>query len=168
MNRRGFLKIAFAAGAASAVPILFADALASKNIIYADGIHDDTEALQAAIDGEDFACASDVVRIENGLLRITGGKSLTSNTIYLRKTSRESLITDCWFDFHTSEHGDCSFVMEPGSRTLITHSTFNYICPGDNLNVMGSDYLDPLAYPSASAWKDMKFTDHFYSGEKTS
>lgn len=48
MNRRAFFKLTAGAAIASALPLPGATA----PIIYGDGVHDDTEALQALLDGK--------------------------------------------------------------------------------------------------------------------
>ena len=87
MNRRSFLKIAGAAGLLTVTPISIASALATKvPIIYGDGIHDDTEGLQAAVSGKDFVCESDIVWVSGDTVKIYAGNFLISDTITISDT----------------------------------------------------------------------------------
>lgn len=77
MNRRSFLKIAGAAGLLTVTPISIASALATKvPIIYSDLIHDDTDGLQAALDGKDFVCEKSIVVRDGNKVFVRGGKFL--------------------------------------------------------------------------------------------
>ena len=87
MNRRSFLKIAGTAGLLAVTPITLASALATKvPIIYGDGIHDDTEGLQAAVSGKDFVCESGIVHVSGNTVNILGGTFLISDTITITDT----------------------------------------------------------------------------------
>lgn len=84
LSRRSFLGGALALTAASAVP---AYALKSPApVIYADGIHDDTAGLQAALDGEPFRVFGDGVFIvrNDGHIYIGKGAFRLSDTLHLR------------------------------------------------------------------------------------
>ena len=79
MNRRGFFKIAAGGAAVAFVGIETSEALP---VFRGDGEHDDTEALQAAIDGQPFedqsvnglavdVNAGKLVLIGAGVIRLT-------------------------------------------------------------------------------------------------
>lgn len=82
MNRRSFLKIAGAAGILTVTPISIASALAKKvPIIYGDGIHCDSDGLQAALNGKDFVCAKNLVVREGNKVHISHGRFLIEKTV---------------------------------------------------------------------------------------
>ena len=58
MNRRSFFKMSFSGSTIVATPIALTSAQAGRiPVIYGDGMHDDAEGLQAALEGRDFVCA---------------------------------------------------------------------------------------------------------------
>lgn len=115
MNRRSFFKLTAGAAIASALPL---PGVAAP-IIYGDGIHDDTEALQALLDGKvvEFAdpamadgagwhgaklrfpqgifAISDTLRVEvpeyDGVVLISGYGS----QILMRRRGVAALLVDC-------------------------------------------------------------------------
>ena len=88
MNRRGFLGAMLAAAASPA--IVRASSLmpiyTPPLVLWGDGIHDDTAALQALMDGKKvkrlFPGVAEAVGVSGGLL-LSGGVFLVSNTITL-------------------------------------------------------------------------------------
>lgn len=85
MNRRQFLQVSLAAGVVAAMPITLKKALADpRPTIWADGIHDDTAGLQAAIDGQPFYAVHDVVNVTDGKLTIHDGRFRTSACLNFR------------------------------------------------------------------------------------
>jgi hypothetical protein len=95
VNRRGFFKVAFAAGLATALPALSIETLPT---IYGDGIHDDTDGLQAALDGKDFHCRDKSVTVTDGNVRISNGNYLVSRTLVVPNSDRELCIEGCRFE----------------------------------------------------------------------
>lgn len=84
MNRRHFLKIAFAVGVATALPVALTKALEdSLPMVYGDGIHDDTLGIQAALDGRPFLAVEDCVRVIAGTVHLTSGAYRVTDTIHL-------------------------------------------------------------------------------------
>lgn len=85
INRRDFFKVAFAAGVASVAPIALGERLAT---IYGDGVHDDTEGLQAALDGNGFHARNGCVSVRDGVLYIQGGLYQVSETLVIGSDSK--------------------------------------------------------------------------------
>lgn len=73
MNRRDFLKITGLASIASVFPFAFSD-VSHRLTLYGDGVHDDTEAVQAFIDGKDvfYPDGEKVGNDLSGTFRLTG------------------------------------------------------------------------------------------------
>lgn len=93
MNRRGFLKIAFAAGAITAVPVTLTKSLErSAPVIYGDGVHDDTAGLQAAIYGDEFIARNECVSISGNIVHLAAGTYRVSKTLNLTRTTGHSLV----------------------------------------------------------------------------
>lgn len=117
MNRRGFLKIAFAAGVAVAAPAALADESLPR--IVGDGVHDDTAGLQAAFDGKPFACRDDRIEVKDGHVYLGTGWYLISRPLRIsgNVTGRGCDITllcaDGFhgpvFDLTAGAEGDASF-----------------------------------------------------------
>lgn len=64
MNRRIFLKFLAAGVAIAGTPIALKAAIRERlPIIYGDGIHDDSEGLQAAMNGLPFVARNDCVTV---------------------------------------------------------------------------------------------------------
>lgn len=84
MNRRKFLQLSIAAGVAVAVPISLQHAVARHlPIIKADGIHDDTTGLQAALNGEPFVCDSGYVTLKGSHFLLQGGSYLVTKQLLI-------------------------------------------------------------------------------------
>lgn len=75
MNRRGFLKAIFAGAAAIAVPVSAINLVAPKLFrLRGDGLHDDTAALQALIDGKPVIAPNGTeIRREGNVIYIPAG-----------------------------------------------------------------------------------------------
>lgn len=97
MNRRDLFKVMFAAGLASVVPAVVGETLPT---IYGDGIHDDTEGLQAALNGDPFNCMDGHVHVAQGQVRITGGLYRVSKPLKISR-QLETTINYCQFDVGT-------------------------------------------------------------------
>lgn len=79
LTRRGFLKGVLTVGAVAALPAL---ALHGMPTLWGDGIHDDTEALQALFDGKEVIHGDNViVRRCAGDFRLAGGTFRISKTL---------------------------------------------------------------------------------------
>jgi hypothetical protein len=88
MNRRNFLKVTLAAGIFASAPVVLTKALERRTpVIYGDGIHDDAEGLQAALDNKPFICSSDRVQIETvgDTLYIRNGYYLIGRTLHINR-----------------------------------------------------------------------------------
>ena len=83
INRRDFLKAMLATAAAPAIvklsSIMPVVQLSDGLILWGDGIHDDTRAIQALLDGGRIVRSSDGILIPNGY--IYGGDFLISETV---------------------------------------------------------------------------------------
>lgn len=93
LSRRGFLGGILALGAAPA--IIKAESLMKlyvppKLILWGDGIHDDTRALQAAINGEEVIVKdmASTILVTPKRIRIRDGNYLISDTVYINATDR--------------------------------------------------------------------------------
>lgn len=86
ISRRSFLGGALALTAASAVPASALRALGAVPVIYGDGIHDDTDGLQAAIDGKPFRVAGEdaYVLSKGGRVFFSSGTFRLSRTLHIR------------------------------------------------------------------------------------
>jgi hypothetical protein len=85
ISRRSFFGGALVLAAAVSAPVL-----ARENIptLWGDGRHDDTRALQAMLDGKAVRMgeAGEVVRSEGGMIYLTKGTYLISDTLVFRDT----------------------------------------------------------------------------------
>lgn len=105
MNRRSFLGAMFAACAAPAIvradslmrivpmhtliDVTEADIERIMHTLWGDGIHDDTLALQAALDGKSVVYNSNCnVEMKNGVLYLAGGTYLTSKPFDMSRSLR--------------------------------------------------------------------------------
>lgn len=93
LSRRGFLIGMAAVGAVASLPF---DAVAGIPVIVGDGVHDDTAALQALLDGKDV--------IKDGFLltRPAGGGVILRDGVFrttdaLRITRNDTLVERCKF-----------------------------------------------------------------------
>ena len=82
VSRRKFLFGAGATLAATVVAVPVAEAL-SVPTLWGDGVHDDTEALQAALDGKPVRIAGESMILTEG--RLNGGSYLISAPIVMRR-----------------------------------------------------------------------------------
>ena len=102
VNRRGFLKIAFGAAAVTAIPVVLTRALERRlPVIYGDGVHDDTEGLQAALDGREFICRDSCVTVYGTDVFMHGGNYRISQTLHVGRGLRgakNATIMGCRFD----------------------------------------------------------------------
>ena len=84
MNRRGFFKLAAGAAAVAFIPISTSEALP---VFVGDGKHDDTEAIQAAADGQPFEDRSKAglsMSVADGVLMFGAGANLVlKDTLHL-------------------------------------------------------------------------------------
>ena len=111
MNRRSFLKIAGAAGLLTVTPISIASALATKvPVIYGDGIHDDSDGLEAALNGKDFVCAKNLVVREGNNLVVSNGNFLLNKGLTFSDTL-SSVVRNCHFKFVPAEEGAALFTV---------------------------------------------------------
>lgn len=86
MNRRDFLRVTFGAAGVAAAPVVLTKALEKRvPVIYGDGIHDDTEGLQAALSGREFIARNECVWIENGAVRLANGRFILTETLQVPK-----------------------------------------------------------------------------------
>lgn len=85
LSRRQLFKF----GAAAVLSAVVAPAAfgTSAPVLWGDGIHDDTEALQAAMDGEDFIADGKRVNVAEGFT-VTGGIFRLTDTLHLRKAHK--------------------------------------------------------------------------------
>jgi hypothetical protein len=116
VNRRSFLKIAFAVGVASALPIsLTKDLEDSWPIVYGDGVHDDTAGLQAALRGENFIARNECVQVTEGCCFIHDGSFLISRTIDLGSSRISSTkVFGCLLTAAEGFVGEAMFRADPG------------------------------------------------------
>lgn len=89
LSRRGFLKVLFAAGIATAIPVSLDKAIGLP-IIMGDGVHDDTAGLNAALSGKPFVAHDDCVRVAGGVVTLMGHYRIT-DTLHLNSGSVTSL-----------------------------------------------------------------------------
>src|SRR5882724_3346535 len=82
MNRRSFFKMSFSGSTMVAIPIALTSAQAARiPVIYGDGMHDDAEGLQAALDGRDFVCAGGSVVLRGPHQVVDGCRYYISKTL---------------------------------------------------------------------------------------
>lgn len=113
-TRRDFFKVMLAAGVATAVPALLADKLP---VIYGDGIHDDTDGLQAAFDCKEFLCRNDCVRVFDGRMHLNGGLYVVSRTLIVRGDS-DITLANAVFDVRPKtflRHEDSGWALRGGN-----------------------------------------------------
>ncbi len=92
-TRRGFLTGMLAAGAVAALPAM---SKAYVPTLHGDLIHDDTEALQALLDGKSIIRDGQLLEpIAGQPIVLQGGRYLVSNT--LRLTASNTVIRDAYF-----------------------------------------------------------------------
>lgn len=94
MNRRKFLKGCLAVTAASIVPITLIE---GYPVLYADGLHDDTEALQTLLDLKPYICEGNLITGQRHAT-INGGKYFISKTLIIR--NEQTVIMNCEFITH--------------------------------------------------------------------
>lgn len=83
LSRRSFLRGALTVAAVSVLPAL-PKALAGIPTLYGDGVHDDTDALNALFSGERVLCEGNIIRHgENGEIVMKGGSYLISQTVFV-------------------------------------------------------------------------------------
>ncbi|MCW3835633.1 hypothetical protein ACFQ1E_06125 [Sphingomonas canadensis] len=86
LSRRGLIGGTVALGAATLVPLSAAAAERPAPLLHADGVHDDTEALQALFDGRPVRVAREgvVARNEGGNVRLLNGNFRVSRELAVR------------------------------------------------------------------------------------
>lgn len=93
MNRRHFLKISLGLAAATAVgPIVREQVkrgyMQSPFVLYGDGYHDDTEALQALINGKPVLFNGRILKAESNTVYLPAGTfNISENFILNEKTA---------------------------------------------------------------------------------
>jgi len=100
MSRRAFVGTTVAVAAAAALPL---QSLRAAVPLYGDGVHDDTDALQALFDGHPVRPmqAGMVARNENGTVRLLNG------SFQMREPIRTNASTNLY-------SGHCSFRLKDG------------------------------------------------------
>lgn len=83
MSRRSFLRGALVVSASAVLPL---PALSAPYpILYGDGIHDDTDALNALFRGDTVICENEAITIKKGdAIHLNGGTYRTTATIDVR------------------------------------------------------------------------------------
>ncbi|GAB3937490.1 hypothetical protein [Larkinella terrae] len=129
MKRRAFLAKSLAA--VGAVSVLGATIKPERYVLYGDGVHDDTKALQAYFDGKEVFWAHIIdYQSPSGVARnITGKTLLLSDTIYLRNK----------IPTHVQRIKDCHVLAASGFKgDSVFHATAD--CP--NRVLIDSCYID--------------------------
>lgn len=91
MQRRDFLKGCLAVSALMIVPV---PDLNTYPVLYGDGIHDDTKALQAMFDLKPYICEGKLIKGQTKAI-LDGGTFKISRTLYL---GGDTIIKNCSFN----------------------------------------------------------------------
>jgi len=89
-------------------------------VLYGDGIHDDTEALQAACDGEPFVWRGRLYDREDDWL-VSGGQFRLSRTLYVNRAEqigrqrRQGSIMGNVFDWNGTNSSGLAFAISRGT-----------------------------------------------------
>lgn len=101
VSRRSFLRGALTVAAASLVPVSAAKALGLDDVptLWGDGVHDDTEGLQALIDGKPFEIAGSgfIARDLNDAFELRDGCFTINHGLHIYKASKRGRVYDNWF-----------------------------------------------------------------------
>jgi hypothetical protein len=120
LSRRFFLGGLLAVGAASTVTL--APLLPLRPQLWADGIHDDTKALNALFNGETVDILNDEVRLlSSETVTLSGGLFRVSNA--LRITRPKTIVYNCEFIRTVAARDDSCILIEG----LAKHSSFTNI-----------------------------------------
>lgn len=115
MNRRGFLGAILAAAAAPMVVragvLMPVKTLDVPLVLWGDGIHDDSAALQALLDGKKVRDVSGAVRLVGDGLYVGGARFFLGSTVFVRADSTP-------IHFHT-----CAFSCPPDAPCIVHHVT---------------------------------------------
>lgn len=125
MNRRFFLKGALAV---TALAILPAPDLHAYPTLYGDGVHDDTEALQALLDLKPYVCEGSLIKGQTEA-HISAGKYKTSKTLLVCEDG--ALIEGCSIEYTGEDHiihfiGDTKSVVMNCNFTAVRGGAFKF------------------------------------------
>lgn len=118
MNRRFFLKGALAVTALSILPAID---LSGYPTLYGDGVHDDTEALQALFDLKPYICEGNLIQGQTEV-ELTKGVFKTTDTLHVKDTTL--LIFNCTFNYYGNVE-KYMLIMTGMSNSLITNCSFD-------------------------------------------
>ena len=124
MNRKNFIKTLIGATSLVAIPAIgLAKPVApTVPVLYGDGIHDDTAALQAWFDGTPLRFAKEVLLLNGDTL--FGKKFLISNTIVLKENKVSRTVSDSDIIASNDFCGSCMVEIKPYNKSGFQSCTF--------------------------------------------